>query len=180
MKSSLLAATIELLKDNGTASATARAICAEVGVKQPALYYHYGQLEYLHQAAVSKVFKQVAGYYQPATDEKSAMASIHKSWALFTRFAYENPKIYMFINAQIVKGNLPESVSHAFENLVEDLEVLAKTRTLNIDSFSATQMLWAGANGAATLTAAATSNAQVNTEVAAMMLDALLDYLFAD
>ena len=168
-------ATIELLKTAGPAGATARAICAEVGVKQPALYYHYGQLDNLHNQAVSAVFQQMADYYPPSGSTASAFDSIRSSWQLFTRFSLENPSLFSFVNGQIVKGELPESVSLAFANLVKDLELAASIKTLRMSAFDAAQMLWAGANGAATLAAASRVN-----EVAEQMLEALLAYLFSE
>lgn len=174
----MLNATIELLKDGGPAAATARAICAAVGVKQPALYYHYGQLESLHQAAVSAVFEQVAGYYQPATDEASALASIQASWQLFMQLALENPKIYAFIHAQIIKSSFPPSVDTAFAHLVHDVNILARTRPAQMAASDAAQLLWAGATGAAALMAASNHNTAVNTALADELLNAILGHVF--
>ena len=99
---------------------------------------------------------------------------------MFVEFSRHNPELFSFINGQIIKGNLPESVSLAFAQLVADLDALAKTRRTKMQSFDAAQMLWAGANGAATLAAAANNNADVNVNIASMMLEASLQYIYVD
>lgn len=177
VKAALLEAAIDLLQEHGPSGATARAICDRVGVKQPALYHHYGQLETLHQEAVHAVFMRLANYYVPAKESGSPEESIRSSWSLFMRFARENPLMYSFINSQMIKGVMPESIRVSFLQLVEDLNLLAENTALRVEPFKAAQLLWTGANGAATLVAAAKNNVDIDTDMTDVMLDALMAYL---
>lgn len=174
VKADLLDAAIVLLNQHGPTGATARAICQQVGVKQPALYHHYGQLDQLHQAAATTVFQQIAHYYAPIDGVDLPLQRIEKSWDLFNRFAHQNPHLYQMINQQIIAGKLPAVVENAFDRLVTDLTSLADDKQLQITPAQAAQLLWAGANGAATLMAAASKRSDIDTSVARLMLDSLL------
>lgn len=180
VKDRLLEAAVELLQDHGPSGATARAICGVVGVKQPALYHHYGQLDALHQAAVDEIFKRVSAYYAPTAKTGSPEQSIRQSWDAFIHFAKQNPLLYAFVNEQIIAGQLPTSVFVAFQQLVEDLTLLEKTKPLTITAMQAAQLLWAGASGAATLVAASSLRKEVDTSVSEMLFDALLAFLLAE
>lgn len=180
VKTDLLNAAIELLKENGPASATARAICDKVGVKQPALYHYYGHLDALHQAAVEAVFEQFAALYEPANKAGSPVKSIRNSWEQLCQFAYENPKLYKILNVEIIDGWLPPSVEEAFNQMVADLQTLDEVNKLNIEPMKAAQVLWAAGNGAATLMASARFHKEVDTSVPAAILDGLLKALVSE
>jgi AcrR family transcriptional regulator len=177
VKDELLDAAIELLQEAGPQGATARAICDLVGVKQPSLYHHYGQLEKLHQEAVTAVFQRVAHLYSPASPLQTPEQSIRHSWQMFIHFCHQNPLLFSFINEQLVKGKLPDFVGLAFQQLVDDLIQLGQGQPLALPPFQAAELLWAGANGAATLAAAAHNRGEVDLELADVLLDALLAYL---
>lgn len=179
VKERLLDAAITLLKKKGVGGATARAICDVVGVKQPALYHHYGQLDSLHAAAVDEVFRRTSEYYKPAAETGSPEKSIRQSWDLFLAFSKDNPQLFLFIHRQIVCGDLPNSIRRAFQYLVDDLTILDEQQGLSVSPMQGAQMLWAGANGAATLVAAADHQAGVDLGVASMIFDALMEKLLA-
>ncbi|MAV31750.1 MAG: hypothetical protein CL865_12095 [Cycloclasticus sp.] len=118
-------------------------------------------------------------YYVPASQKGSVEQSIRDSWHLFIQFANDKPLIYSFINSQIIKGQLPESIDSAFQALVDDLAELNKTKALTLSPFKAAQLLWAGANGAATAVAAAKARPEVTVDVSEQMLAALLKFMLA-
>lgn len=180
VKIDLLNAAIELLKENGPAAATARAICDKVGVKQPALYHYYGHLDALHQAAVEAVFEQFVALYEPANKAGSPVKSIRNSWEQLCRFAYENPKLYKILNVEIIDGWLPPSVEEAFNQMVADLQTLHDVNRLTLEPMKAAQLLWAAGNGAATLMASARFHSDIDTSVPTAMLDGLLKVLVTE
>ena len=177
VKNDLLNAATALLSEHGQAGASVRAICNAVGVKPPTLYYHYGELDVLHDKAIGQVFAQTYECYKPASEAGDALQSIKQSWELFLDFAYQNPELYKILHVKILAGELPEEVYAAFQNVVSDLEIYASERALKISAEQAVQLIWASASGAATLMAAAHFSERVDVRVGEFMLHSVLAYL---
>src|SRR5690606_6737923 len=185
VRDELLSAAIELLRTDGAAGATARAICNQVGVGPPALYHHYGSLDRLHHAAVDVAFEKVVACYSSAEQAGGPLHSIRNSWHMLMQFARENPQMYGLINQQIIQGKMPPLAQNAFDQMVADLALLAQQQPLRHNPATAAKMLWAGGLGAATFIASAALGGemglsisdQVNLSLGDVMLEALLDSL---
>lgn len=177
VRDELLSAAIELLRTDGAAGATARAICNQVGVGPPALYHHYGSLDRLHHAAVDAAFEKVVACYESAETAGGPLPSIRNSWRMLMQFARENPQMYGLINQQIIQGKMPPLAQNAFDQMVADLARLAQQQPLRHDPATAAKMLWAGGLGAATFIASAALGGEMDLSLGDVMLEALLDAL---
>ena len=174
VKQALLDSAVRLLGAQGPAGATARAVCADVGVAAPALYHHYGDLPGLHRAAIDAAFDRVAACYRPRSAARDALQSVRDSRLLFMQFAAEQPQLCRLVVQQVAGGQPPRSVAAAFTRMVADLgELRAQGRLLRRPP-EAAQMLWAGALGAAVLVACAVDDVRLDPRLHLPMLDALL------
>lgn len=174
VKQALLDSAVRLLGAQGPAGATARAVCAEVGVAAPALYHHYGDLPGLHRAAIDAAFDRVAACYRPRSAARDALQSVRDSWALFMQFAAEQPQLCRLVVQQVASGHPPRSVAAAYARMVDDLGELRAQGGLARPPAEAAQMLWAGALGAAVLVACARGEERLDGGLHRPMLDALL------
>lgn len=171
-RQALLDCAIRLLAAGGQQEATARAICSEVGVKAPALYHHYGDLNGLYQAAIDSAFEQVVTCYPLVAD--GPLEKVRESWLLFMRFATEQPRLALIVVQQTINGETPSMVLRAFRSLVGDLGELAMQGRLTTSPERAAQLLWSAALGAAALAARATEDERLDASVSASMLELLL------
>ncbi|MDP2005325.1 MAG: TetR/AcrR family transcriptional regulator [Rubrivivax sp.] len=180
VKQALLDSAVRLLGAQGPSGATARAVCAEVGVGAPALYHHYGDLPSLHRAAVNAAFDRVAVCYRPRSARRDALQSVRDSWALFMQFAAEQPTLCRLVVQQVASGDAPPSVVAAYTRMVADLGELRAQGRLARPPADAAQMLWAAALGAAVLVACAAQDDRLDPNLNLPVLEALLAALLTD
>lgn len=175
-KKQILEATTRLLSSGGKAAATARAICAEVGVGAPTIYYYFGDLAGLHRAAIDVAFGRVATRYQEGARSGGALQGIKDSWSLFISFAFEEPQMCRLLIQQVVDDVLPASLSKTLTRLTADLAGLSLKCPPNVGA----QMLWTAAIGAATLATLADERQRIDVGICDAMLEAILSAILVD
>lgn len=148
VKQNVLQATINLLDAHGRKGATARAICREAGIGAPVIYHYFGDLEGLYRAAIEEAFREVAECYQRSAETKGALQGIRDSWAQFTAFAYNKPRMCRIVIEHTLEGAPPTGIARTLRAIARDITALGAAGRLNYPPETATQMLWAGALGA--------------------------------
>lgn len=170
---------MHLLSTRGREGATARSICAEVGVGAPAIYHHYGDLAGLHKAAIDETFRQVAAAYRRSSKTEGPLQGIRDSWALFMHIAHEEPRICRIVIEHILVGEAPRAVTSNLRNIAKDLASLKALGTLRYSPEFAAQLLWVGAIGSVCFTATERKTESLDYPVIQeSMVELILDSLF--
>lgn len=178
VKEAMLESAMRLLAAHGRDGATTRAICTEVGVGAPTLYYHYGDLNGLHQAAIRQAFTAISRCYRPRAEGSDPLQSVRDSWSMLMKFAQEHPLMCRLMIQQTINRELQPGVSTIYDNIVSDLNELYQGGKMVMVPTTAAYMFWAGAIGAAALLAHGEQGKPVDDSVAQVMLEALLAALF--
>lgn len=165
----LLKAATRLLSEAGVEGATARAICAMVGVKAPTLYHYFGDLSRLHAAAVNAAFLTVAAEYRRESRLGGPLNGVRQAWAIFMQFARREPRLARLLIARVLDGQTPPAVRLTLRQVQGDLEKLDAQDKLATPAAKAIRILWMAATGAALL--ATTGDDPENAEA---LLDAVL------
>lgn len=168
----LLKAATRLLSEAGVEGATARAICAMVGVKAPTLYHYFGDLSRLHAAAVNAAFLTVAAEYRRESRSGGPLNGVRQAWLIFMQFARREPRITRLLIARVLNGQTPPAVQLTLRQVQGDLEKLDAQGKLAAPAAKAIRILWTAAIGAASL--ATTRDDPENAEA---LLDAVLSAL---
>lgn len=165
----LLKSAARLLSEAGLEGATARAICADVGVTAPTLYHYFGDLGRLHAAAVNAAFLTVAAEYRREARSGGALNGVRQAWSIFMTFARSEPRMARLLISRVLDGgNLP-AVRLTLRQLQGDLDKLDAAGQLAVPPRRAVRMLWTASVGAA---AFATIDEEEAT--ADLLLDAVL------
>jgi AcrR family transcriptional regulator len=145
-------AALALIREQGAAAATVRAICDRAGVKPPTIYHYFGDLPGLHRAVTEAVFaeslRRKGG--EPRDD---ALEEIEAGWDAYVDFAADEPNLFAVMNQEIASAPLPANALASFARLEENFRRLGRTRDIRHDPQTAAQMTWAAAHGAACLAA---------------------------
>lgn len=147
----LLRAARLLLSEAGTEGATARAICDKVGVSAPTLYYHFGDLQRLHSAAVNAAFMEIMVGYRRQSRAEGAVAAIRQAWAAFLQFADSEPRLARLLINAVLDGRMPSALRLTLWQLRKDLIALEGRGDLCVSSEEAVSMLWMAAVGAVSM-----------------------------
>lgn len=180
VKKDLLSITVRLLNTVGRKGATARAICKAAGVGAPVIYYHYGDLNGLHQAAIEESFRSIASCYRRSTKAKGPLQGIRDAWALFMHFAHEEPRMCRIMIEQILAGDPPKAIARTLRSISKDIASLDAAGRLNFSPETVSQMLWVAAFGAVGFISTERSNGrepapEIQEAVLKVMLNALFE-----
>jgi len=179
VKRDLLKSAVRLLSADGRKGATARAICAEVGVGAPAMYHHYGDLAGLHKAAIDETFRKVAATYRQSTKTTGPLQGIRDSWALFMHIAHEEPRICRIVIEHILAGEIPRAIESNLRYIAKDLANLKAQGTLRYSPEFAAQLLWVAAIGSICVTATERKDGDAaSPAIQESMVDVILNSLF--
>lgn len=174
VRQDLLNAAGKLLSQGGHEAASARAICAKVGVRSPTLYHYYGDVQSLHRAAIDSAFERLSKRYRAICPEEHPVEAIRSRWQLFMFFAKQEPELTRIVVQQTMLGVTPSFVGREFAALVAALEQLRSGTGTMLSPEVGAQMLWSGAIGAASLLASKPSARKIGTAASDAILDALL------
>lgn len=170
----LLRAARNLLSSKGPAGATARAICAEAGVRAPTLYHYFGDLQRLHMAAVNASFLEIMAGYRRHSRAIGTEAAIARAWQALLLFAEKEPLMARLLIQTVVEGRMPTALELTIKRLTFDLELMARRGELCVSGEVAANMLWTGAVGAVLLTTADDRRSDVASEVNGNLLRTIL------
>lgn len=175
VRQDLLDAAGKLLSQGGHEAASARAICAQVGVCSPTLYHYYGDVQRLHRAAIDLAFERLSNRYRAICPKERPVEAIRSRWQIFMHFAMQEPELTRAVVQHTMLGATPSFVRREFAALVAALERLRSLSGTALPPEVGAHMLWSGAIGAATLLAVSiTSDYEVNAAATDAMLEALL------
>lgn len=144
----LLRAARVLLSEFGTKGATARAICAQAGVRAPTLYYYFDDLTRLHAAAVNASFVEVMAGYRQRSRSSGTLDGIRLAWETLVRFGSAEPLMARLVIQYVLDGNPPAALRLTLARLGRDLRDMELRRKLKVPADDAVTILWTAAIGA--------------------------------
>jgi len=161
-KSTLLAAALKVLEQEGQAQFSTRAVCAMANVTAPTLYHHFGNIDGLLSAAMAVAFEQFLVSKKAATQAHDPVVALREGWDNYVRFAAARPRLYAAMMARVLQGAVIPAAAQAHALLVDRITAIAAEGRLSMPVEAATHVVWASANSAALLYA--TAALQVATE----------------
>lgn len=154
-RAQIIAAALDLVRQDGVEAATARAVCDRAGVKAPTLYYHFGNIAGLHRALVDAAFAESLARKRVAPSDDPA-EEIARGWDAYIAFAREEPHIFALMNRTIVAPDMPNDGLRSLARLEELFAALPAGTVANpVDE---ARVFWATAHGTACLVASAALN----------------------
>jgi AcrR family transcriptional regulator len=154
-RSTLLAAALKVLEEEGEAQFSTRAICAIANVTAPTLYHHFGNADGLLSAAIAEAFRQFLESKKAAVNSPDPETALRQGWDDYVRFAAARPRLYAAMMTRVLKGGTLAAAEQGAALLTQRIQAIAAEGRL-VQSVEATaDLVWASANAAALLFATA-------------------------
>ena len=158
LRGALLAAALDLLKREGPAALSLRALARAVGVSPMAPYHHFVDREALLAAVATAGFKRLQR--QKIENERahgSAREALAAGAADYVRFILENPNLYLLMKGPAFADrerypDLHQAAAAPAQMLIGLIaRLLAEHRVRDLSAEAGAQMLWGLAHGIGTL-----------------------------
>jgi AcrR family transcriptional regulator len=149
--STLVAAALKVLEEEGEAQFSTRAVCAMANVTAPTLYHHFGNADGLLSAAIAKAFEQFLAGKKAAIQSSDPVVALKQGWDNYVSFAARRPRLYAAMLARFLQGADLPAARQAFEMLGQRIAAIEAVGRLAIPPEAAIHVAWASANAAALL-----------------------------
>lgn len=176
-------AAAQLLREQGPAGVTTRAVALAAGLQPPAIYRHFGDKDGLLEAVAEHVMatyvEAKAGIVEAASAHGvDPLDDLHAGWLAQLEFGLANPDIFRLLSEP---GRVLDSPSAAAGRRVLEKRVhrIAQTGRLRVSEQRAIGMIQAGGVGAIQ-TLLATPADQRDLGLGDAMYDAVLGQILAD
>jgi len=150
-RTTLLAAALKVLEEEGEAQFSTRAVCALAGVTAPTLYHHYGSADGLLSAAMAEAFAQFLESKNRAAQSSDPVTVLRDGWDDYVRFAQARPRLYAAMLGRVLQGAQIPAAQQAFAVLIERISAIAAQGRLALAVEAAADLMWASANAASLL-----------------------------
>ena len=149
--STLVAAALKVLEEEGEAQFSTRAVCAMANVTAPTLYHHFGNADGLLSAAIAKAFEQFLAGKKAAIQSSDPVVALKQGWDNYVSFAAKRPRLYAAMLARFLQGADLPAARQALEMLGQRIAAIEAVGRLAIPPGAAVHLAWASANAAALL-----------------------------
>ncbi|MET7672800.1 TetR/AcrR family transcriptional regulator [Micromonospora luteifusca] len=175
VRSGIVAAASQLLRDEGANAVTTRAVAQAAGVQAPTIYRLFGDKDGLIDAVAEHVMATYVSAKAAAaeTAEGDPVADLRSGWRVHVEFGLANPELYALIGARGRGGSSPATAA-GIEVLRTRVRRLAAAGLLRVDEQRALMMIHAAGNGTI-LALLATSEEKRDAGLSDAMLDAVLN-----
>ncbi|MCX5537939.1 TetR/AcrR family transcriptional regulator [Paraburkholderia sp. CNPSo 3076] len=150
-RTTLLAAALKVLEEEGEAQFSTRAVCSLAGVTAPTLYHHYGSADGLLSAAMAEAFAQFLESKNAAAQSPDPVTVLRDGWDDYVRFAAARPRLYAAMLGRVLQGAQIPAAQQAFALLIECVSAIAAEGRLALAVEVAADVMWASANAASLL-----------------------------
>lgn len=150
-RTTLLAAALKVLEEEGEAQFSTRAVCALASVTAPTLYHHYGSADGLLSAAMAEAFSQFLESKKAAVQSTDPVTALREGWDDYVRFAAARPRLYSAMMSRILHGAQIPAAQQAFALLIERIAAIGAAGKLAHAVEDAADLMWASANAASLL-----------------------------
>jgi AcrR family transcriptional regulator len=175
----MIRATVELLASGGPDAVSTRAVCAAADVQTPTIYRHFGDMQGLLDAAVSRSFENYLEVKRRRSREPDPVNDLRRGWDLHVEFGLTNPGVYALLYGEPRPDNRPAAVQEGEAILRGLIERIAAAGRLRVDVDRAVQMIHSACRGV-TLNLISTPVAERDQGVSTAMREAILSALTTD
>ncbi|MFG1869592.1 TetR/AcrR family transcriptional regulator [Micromonospora arborensis] len=180
VRSGIVAAASQLLREKGANAVTTRAVAQAAGVQAPTIYRLFGDKDGLIDAVAEHVMATYVSAKAAAaeTAEGDPVADLRSGWRVHVEFGLANPELYALIGTRGRGGPSPATAA-GIEVLRTRVRRLAAAGLLRVDEQRALMMIHAAGNGTI-LALLATSEDQRDPGLGDAMLDAVLSSILVN
>lgn len=173
VRSGIVAAAARLLREQGAAAVTTRAVAQAAGVQAPTIYRLFGDKDGLVDAVAEHVMAAyVAGKSAEVEAAEDPLTDFRSGWRVHVEFGLANPELYALLGTQRRSGASPATLA-GIAVLRARVRRLAAAGLLRVDEERALGMIHAAGNGTV-LALLGASEADRDSGLADAMLDAVL------
>lgn len=166
-------AAVKLIETDGLAAVTTRAVAAAAGVKSPAIYRLFNDMQGLLDAVVVHGFSDYMRNKADASETDDPVQALRAGWDSHIAFGLQHPELYRLMYAPSTAGQLSQAAKIAFERLLGIVRRIARAGRLIVDTFTAADMMHSGAMGV-TFTLLNTPAAQRDEDLPRRMRELIL------
>lgn len=175
----MIRAAVQLLASGGRDAVSTRAVCAAAHVQTPTIYRHFGDMQGLLDAAVSRCFENYLQAKRTRPREPDPVNDLRRGWDLHVEFGLTNPGVYALLYGDPRRDNRPAAVREGDAILRGLVERIAKAGRLRVDVDRAVQMIHAACRGV-TLNLISTPVAERDQGLSTATREAILSVLTTD
>lgn len=146
-RSRIVDAAVDLIETRGLSATTTRAVAAAAGVKSPAIYRLFNDMQGLLDAVVVRGFSDYLQRKPAPSAEEDPVEALRAGWNAHVQFGLDHPELYRLMYAPGAVGQISEASKIAFERLLGMTRRLSLAGRLTVDTFAAADMMHAGAMG---------------------------------
>jgi len=147
----ILQAAADLLREQGPAAISTRAVAAAAGVQTPTLYRLFGDKDGLLDALASYVFESYLAEKRALKPSPDAIDDIRRGWDIHVEFGLRNPAFYALMYGNLRPGRRPAAAQENGEILRRLLERARRQGRLRVPVETAARYIEASTTGAVLL-----------------------------
>lgn len=175
----MIRAAVELLASGGRDAVSTRAVCAAAQVQTPTIYRHFGDMQGLLDAAVSRCLENYLHAKRTRPREADPVNDLRRGWDLHVEFGLANPGVYALLYGEPRPDNRPGAIIEGEAMLRGLVERIARAGRLRVDLDRAVQMIHSACRGL-TLNLISTPIAERDRGLSAATREAILCALTID
>ena len=177
VREAVVEAAALVLKEQGAAGLTTRAVAQLAGVQAPTLYRLFGDKDGLVEAVAEHVMATYVASKAEGAADGDPVADLRAAWRRHVEFGLANPDLYSLLAARARSGSSPATEA-GIEVLRTRVHRLATAGLLRVSEHRAVMMIHASGTGTVlALLGAATQDR--DPELAESVLDAVMDGILA-
>ncbi|MEU8256827.1 TetR/AcrR family transcriptional regulator [Micromonospora inaquosa] len=147
VRSGIVAAATQLLREKGANAVTTRAVAQAAGVQAPTIYRLFGDKDGLIDAVAEHVMASyVSGKSAADVATRDPVADLRSGWRTHVEFGLTNPELYALIAARGSRTPSPATVA-GLDVLRRRVRRLAAAGLLRVDEQRALLMIHSAGNG---------------------------------
>lgn len=177
MKEKILQTTARLISKNGVHSTSTRAICAEMGITAPTLYYYFADKDLLFDSVMNHSFESHFDKIKRVTTGEDPIGDLQAAWDAYMQFVNDEPDLYSIMINCILRGQVPEAGVRCLEDLVEKFGSHELKGRLVHDARKSAAIYLSTAQGIAVMSLADKSSATKKKDLQSSVRDLILNSL---
>ena len=116
----ILAATWDLVREEGVAALSVRGLGARVGMRAQSLYVYFPSKHAIYDAMFAQANTELLGRLQDGPEPGDPIKSLHRRARVFVEFCTEDPARYQLLFQRTIPGFEPSEESYAIARQVLD------------------------------------------------------------
>jgi AcrR family transcriptional regulator len=177
-RANLVEVAAELLREQGPAAVTTRAVAQAAGMQPPTIYRLFGDKDGLLDAVAEHVLATYVAEKALAQDSDDPVADLRAAWDVHIGFGLANAALFGLLTDPS-RGTRSPAATAGLEVLRARVHRVAAIGLLRVAEERAVELIHAAGTGAV-LTLLSTPPEHRNPELAAAMLDAVLRSILTD